>query len=259
MYKLKGLLSVLFALTLIAGCAKNPLEPTIDTGVRLHLFDTPPIGDVEHIYMGIVEVAVRDVNGVWHTHPVGKTCDFLELINGVTDSIDIPVDIGSYDGIRIVVARENLIVVKGTEYPLNVPSTQEPDANMVIEFDVSSGNVSEILSDFHVAKSVTKGESGYSLNPSFNAHKKANCGTVSGKVLDKNGIGIKSAVSVKRSSGADLTSTISKGTGYYKLYLPEDSYELKAEIVDDAGNILKTAPESVTVMKEQETMCDLRF
>lgn len=277
-----GVLGVLSALVLVAvlvmvQCSKNPIEQGIGE-VTVHLFGSspgvgdlsgdkaPPIGDVSHIWLTIIEVGAHASDGTWETKEITNgTYDFLTLINGVTEPLDLTLTPGQYTGLRLVIDSINSIVVDGQTYPLKVPSGEQTGVKLSLGFDVVEGEFYEILVDFDIGKSIARAQGGdlYILRPHYNAYKKVLCGTIAGKTMLTDGAGVGSLVEVVDVvDGTKGTSTISdETTGAYKVYAPAGSYNVHAKkqaAPPDTVTVVSEEKE-VLVQEEQEVQCDLKF
>jgi hypothetical protein len=270
-----------FIIGAIVGCggsAGTGGTGTTATGnLRLLAIDAPPPpGNVEQIFLTVNEIRVHKTGGGWMTiSDTPVTLDFLQLVNGVTGILaDEELPVGKYTQLRLILERENEIVIDGETYPLVVPSGQQTGVKINLDFEILENEIIEIVVDFDASKSIVWTPGNYKLKPSFRAFKMVLSGTISGVVCDEHGEPIANALveaipvvlaePLNMSKNLDESGeaeeedeVISIGTltneyGQYMLILTEGIYDLQASaegFVKDGAthkNIQVTPGEAVT-------------
>ena len=235
----KSLSTVLLFTLLFLGCDDaGDGDVTSGSGTfKIEIFDSPPPDSVENIFITIKEVSVHKAGGGWDTLSQPEvTLDFLELINGVTESlVDEPLESGDYTQLRLVVADSNTVVINGESYPLKIPSGTETGIKLNLNFTILDDEIIEVMVDFDASKSIKWTPGNYKLSPVFKVFKKVLSGTVAGSVNNFSGTSIANAVVTAITVSSDSVSTVTDSTGAYKLILLEDSYSLEASADGFAG------------------------
>jgi hypothetical protein len=131
----------------------------------------PGMSGIEHVWLLIKEVQVHTSgDGEWATIATPNArFDFLELVNGVTQPLDIfPLQPGHYTQIRLVLGDVNEIVVNGQSAPLVVPSGVQSGIKLVHQFTIAEGVKTEICLQFDILKAIhfAKGQ-GYIMHPTY--------------------------------------------------------------------------------------------
>jgi hypothetical protein len=126
---------------------------------------------VEHIWITIKEVQLHiagdsSENG-WKTVATpNKKFDFLQLVNGLTEPLDLyALPAGHYTQIRLLLGDEaednygtaipaNTIVVNGERFPLTIPSAYTTGIKCVRSFFIEENEVTEICLAIDVLKAI---------------------------------------------------------------------------------------------------------
>ena len=114
--------------------------------------------------------------GGWIDIPLNppRKINLLDLANGVLDELgEAPLPAGHYTQVRLVLDPNNgagmantVVPTGGVETPLVTPSAVQSGIKLVHQFDVAPGELSDLVLDFHVCKSiVVRGNGTYALKP----------------------------------------------------------------------------------------------
>jgi len=242
-----GILTVL-GILLSTGCQDKDIDHNQQGRLVVKLTDAPfPIDTIESATVSIVKVEIRKVGGGdQQEYPfvdlpmLEETMELnlLDLRNGVTASlIDMEIEPGSYDLIRLYVDEASLSIKEGETYTLKVPSGSQTGIKLFMDpaLNVAGGLTTEVLLDFNVEKSfVLKGNmgtpagiKGFNFKPVIRAVNNTTTGTVAGVVdyadtLQKN-------VSVWIAQDTIITSAFTDTTGYYAMPgIPAGFYSVSA-------------------------------
>lgn len=168
------LLPVLLTIILIILACHNPLDDkdVKNTILQVTIHDTPFIlqgKTVEALYITIKRIdIIRSCDGAIITLLDKEiTMDILEITaNDPVVLSNVPVLPGKYEQLRLVLTRENTIVVDGEEYPIIIPSGEQTGVKLSGTFTIPPGKFFIIDLDFDAQKSVlyTNGQ-GYKLKP----------------------------------------------------------------------------------------------
>ena len=155
--------------------------------------------------------------------------NLLELRNGVTaDLVDMEIEPGDYDLIRLYVDEAGLVVSGGNEYNLKVPSGQQTGIKIFMEpaLKVVSELTSEVVLDFNLEKSfVLKGNAntpagikGFNFKPVVKAVNNTTEGTLAGEVFDADTDALLPGVSVWiEQDETEIASASTDELGYYAI------------------------------------------
>ena len=239
---------ILIPLTLLLflafSCETTDDEGELGSGtVMIQAFDAPFQGDVEHIYLNILQVSVHkavadsgsDTTASWIIlSDADTTIDFLELVNGqVATLIEEELDAGQYSQLRLLLGDSSAIVVDGVSHQLKVPSGSQSGVKLNLGFSVDPDEIVEIYLDFDASKSIKKHprQDRYSMNPTFKVFKSVLSGTIAGTIVDTAGTGLEDVV-VNAVTASDTTTTLTDTDGNYQFILLGGTYGLSAEAVD---------------------------
>ncbi len=154
-----------------------------NSGSQLSLFLTDkPTHEFDAVCVTIGDIAVHkddDPEGYWNTilH-VDETFNLLDLGGGVRKQLGI-VDLepGHYTQMRLMIGDTpsdghefaNYVTVKGTNYPMKIPSGFQTGIKLVQGFDINENSTTELIFDFDASRSVViAGNSGkYLLKPTI--------------------------------------------------------------------------------------------
>lgn len=127
--------------------------------------------------------------------PDPEPFNLLDFRNGLTaDLVDMQIEAGSYNLIRLYVEEAGLVVKDGEEYMLKVPSGAQTGIKVFVEpaLQIVGGLTSEIVLDFNLDRSfVLKGNmdtpagiKGFNFKPVIKAINNTTQGTVAGHVIN---------------------------------------------------------------------------
>lgn len=243
-------LIILALLSLVIGCSSgtSPKEPG---QLRLYLVDSPAAYEQVNIVVDRVEVHQADTDsgsGWMVVNDSSETYDLLVLRNGANSVLgDQMLPAGKYTQIRLIIGAGSNIVVDGTTYPLEIPSTTGVKLNH--PFTIESGALYLLTLDFQVEKSIVQTGTGqYKLQPVIRVVANAVSGSVSGLITPA------SAQSVIRTEvGIDTVSAYADtSTGAFSLVaLPAGIYDLAITPTDTM--YLDTIVADVPVVIQQDT------
>lgn len=155
--------------------------------LKLAMTDAPSCG-YDHVYVTVIKVRVHqsatasDSDAGWSEMAIpAQRMDLLQLNNGVLQELgSMPLPAGRYQQIRLVLADNpanptsanplaNALVPSGssTEIALSTPSGQQSGYKLQANFDVTGGQLADVVLDFDACHSIVKaGNSGrYNLKP----------------------------------------------------------------------------------------------
>lgn len=243
---LLGIASVL-SLILFTGCQDINDDRHDQIGnLVIKLTDAPfPIDMIDEATVNIVKVEIRKKSeGEEEGYPYitlseeSREFNLLDLRNGVTaDLVEIEIEPGNYDLIRVYVDEASLVVKEGETYGLKVPSGAQTGIKIFIEPElyVAGGLTTEVLLDFNIEKSfILKGNvntpagiKGFNFKPVIRAVNITTAGTVEG-VVDYADT-LQQDVSVWIAQETVITSAFTDTSGYYAMPgIPAGFYTLSA-------------------------------
>ena len=246
------LFPVFMAILLLMGCESSD-EGDLGSGtVMIQAFDAPFQGDVEHIFLHILEVSVHkavadsgsDTTASWIVlSDADTTIDFLELVNGqVATLLEEELEAGHYSQLRLLLGDSSAIVVDGVSHELKVPSGSQSGVKLRLGFSVDPDEIVEIYLDFDASRSINKhpNQDRYSMRPTFKVFRSVVSGTIAGTVLDTSGAGLDDVV-VNAIAGEDTTTTLTDADGGYQFILLAGDYELSADAFELTADTIYTA------------------
>jgi hypothetical protein len=208
--------------------------------LRIWLIDSPPPQDVEHIYLTVLGVGVRNSKGEAITLQLDPyRVDIVGLIGGYAVSLTynyssggyfVDVEPGDYRSVLLLLAQINSVVESGDSLadslliPEGVPFEYELDEN----FTILPGEYMTIVVDFDASKSINWESEPYSLTPSFRIFQRSNAGFIRGTVKtveDTSEVAVKFAA-LHAVSSTDSMTTLSDTAGNYSLFIPEGTYDV---------------------------------
>lgn len=176
-----SLITSLAASGLLAACSGGG-STTANGSLKVSLTDAPACGyDAVNVTVSKVRVHQRasaeEGDGGWIdiTLDPARKIDLLSLTNGVLAELgQVSLPAGRYTQVRLVLEPNtgnnvaNSVIPSGTsaEVALDTPSALQNGIKRVNEFDVTSGQQTDLVLDFDACKSVvTKGTGNYALKP----------------------------------------------------------------------------------------------
>lgn len=166
-YNLFGLMAFIFAIMFsFSSCNKEEDLNTAQGELVVNMTDSP--GNYLNLDVEISRVEIMNENGDWFTlNENARTYNIISLTNGeqATIASQSELDAGIYTQLRLSFgANSNLGVAAGNSvlsYDMNV----ESQVDIPVSIEVNASNSSEILLDFHAAKSVVNNLGQYLLEP----------------------------------------------------------------------------------------------
>lgn len=169
--------------------------------------------------------------------------NLLELRNGVTaDLVDMEIEPGNYDLIRLYVDEAALKVVDGTKYEVKVPSGQQTGIKIFMKpsLKVVTELTTDVVLDFDLEKSfILKGNAntpagikGFNFKPVVKALNNTTAGTLAGEVKDAETDALLSGVSVwVEQNETEIDSETTDEQGYYAIdSIPAGFYDVIASL-----------------------------
>ena len=255
MKKVKLFLGILSVLGILFATACQDLDNTNDQqgNLVIKLTDAPfPIDMIEAATVNITKVEIRKRSeGNEEEYPfitvLGESMEFnlLDLRNGITaDLVDVKIEAGNYDLIRVYVDQAGIVVIGEEPYNLKVPSGPQTGIKIFIEpsLRVVGGLTTEVLLDFNVEKSfILKGNmdspagiKGFNFKPVIRAVNNTTAGTVDGMVMNSD-TALEFAYvlmeQVVEQDTFEITSASTDEAGYYAMPgVPAGLYSLSATL-----------------------------
>lgn len=193
--------------------------------------------------------------------------NLLDLTNGVTASlVDLEIEKGMYDLVRLYVSDASVKLADGTEYELKVPSGAQTGIKIFIDpaIEVAGGLTAELLLDFNVAKSfVAKGDvsapegiTGFNFKPVIKGANLSTAGRLTGTVTDVEHVAIDGVqVSIIAADTVYTTSFTDENGDYAILGVDAGTYGLEFE----KEGYETVAVESVAVVAANATTQDVQL
>ena len=153
--------------------------------------------------------------------------DLMKLRNGVVETlVDIEIEAGAYDYLRIYVSEASLTLIEGETFVVKVPSGSTSGIKVKIDPDivVEGGITSELLLDIDLAGSFVlngsidtpAGIKGFNFKPVIRAINISDAGRIEGFVKDTLRVPI-NAVNLWVNVEDETYSTYSEEDGYYNI------------------------------------------
>lgn len=208
-------------------CSDNESNTSDDKAkVELRLTDAPAHFDA--VFIDLVGVSYKMSNGEWQTYTISpKVYDLLELNNGLDVVLGNEwLSVGHLDEIRLLLGKNNKVVIDGVTHDLDTPSAQQSGLKVKVNTNLVAGNVYKMWLDFDAGKSIVeRGNGSYGLKPVIRAFTELTNGQIEGKV---NPLEALATVYVMQNTTDTLAISIPNETGYFKFMgLPEGKYTLK--------------------------------
>lgn len=212
--------------------------------LKIHMTDAPfPTDMVAEANVTINKIEIREKVEDDSIYPYTvlseevMSFNLLELTNGVTANlVDIEIDTGAYDLVRLYVSEASIMLKDSTVYDLKIPSGAQTGIKVFIEpaVEVEGGLTAELMLDFNVSKSfVVRGNpntpagiKGFIFKPVIKASNMTSAGRITGMVMDTSDVAIDGVEVSVIAADTVYTSTFTDSTGMY------------AVIGVDAGNYI---------------------
>ncbi|MCY1635457.1 DUF4382 domain-containing protein [Marinifilum sp. D737] len=193
-----------------------------------------------------------------------RTFNLLTLSNGVTANlVDMDIEIGSYDLIRLHVANAEIVLKDGTKYDLKVPSGAQTGIKIFIDpsIEVAGGLTTELLLDFNVSKSfvvqgnpdTAAGINGFIFKPTIKASNLSTAGRLVGTVFGAEDAGLEGAEVSVIAADTVYTATFTNENGEYTV-LGIDAGTYNVEFAKEGYN--SGSVEGVEITAANQTKLD---
>jgi len=234
---------VVFAF-IFTSCSSDDNDAVSTTGkLKIQLTDAPfPTDLVAEANVSIDKIEIREKNEDNEGSPFitlseeVQEFNLLDLTNGITASlVDLEIEVGSYDLIRLYVAEASIKLNDGTEFDLTIPSGAQTGIKVFIDpsIQVAGGLTTELLLDFDVSKSFVpqggnnslEGIKGFHFKPVIKASNLSTAGRLIGAVDDAESIAIDGAqVSIIAADTVYTTTFTAEDGGYAVLGIEAGKY-----------------------------------
>lgn len=217
-------------LLFILSCGKE------QANIRVWIKDAPPPQDVQHIYLTVNELMVRNAEGeiiVLEDNPY--TFDVIELTGGYFTSLTynmktggstIDIEPGDYTDVIIAFARNHYVERDTTGYMI-IPSDQPQTFELNHPFSLSANDDITLVIDFDASKSINWVSVPYELTPSLTIFESSIAGYIGGVVRDSLGTAIRLAL-CKAANSTDTLTTWTNSNGRYVFMMPVGTYDISA-------------------------------
>lgn len=216
------------ALAFLASSCKKENSDTVPvkntSEVTLHLADGP--GDYEAVNL--------DVQRVEFQHETGGTIAFTPIRAGIYNLLDLrngfdallsrgEMPPGKISQIRLILGSNNTIKVKGTTYPLTIPSGEQSGLKINVQEELKANIPFEIWLDVDAGRSIVETGSGkYMLKPVMRTYTSLTDGRIKGYIIP-----LPPATMIYAIKGSDTISAKPASDGRFMLCgLPEGNYKV---------------------------------
>jgi hypothetical protein len=233
-FKMLKVIAMIVATTAMISCDEVGFaDKDLSSGtLKIHLTDAPfPTDMVAEANITINKIDVRKVNDdeeypfITLSEEV-MSFNLLELTNGVSENlVDIELDTGVYDHVRLYVSEASVMLKDSTVYDLKVPSGAQSGIKIFIDppVEVAGGLTSELILDFNVSKSFVvqgnpntpAGIKGFIFKPVIKASNLTTAGRLAGMVTDTSDVVIDGAEVPIWAADTIYTTTFTDTTGAY--------------------------------------------
>ena len=249
---------VITVLFFILGCGED------EGKIRILITDAPPAQNVKNIYITILGVAIRNMEGeIINLQDDFYTVDIVRLAGGKSTSLTynyetggsfLNIKTGDYQSILLALAQTNSVTIDSITDSLLIPNEYIP-FTFELEKDITifSGEYTTLVVDFDASKSINWESDPYELNPSFKLFNYSEAGFIQGTVKtleDTLEVPLKFAA-LKATNSTDTMTTLTDSTGIYYLFLPEGTYNISAHV---ENFIADTIYEGVTIISDSVQM-----
>lgn len=220
---MKKSILIIIILVFFIGC-----ESESEGGIIIMAIDAPPPQDLEHIYLTVNEVRVKNSEGEWRTlnDYLPYTYDILRLVNGVSALLCYEtLEPGHYTDVLIEIADTNYMYIDGVQYLLILSSDSKTGIELSQEFSVVEKEYTNLLVDFEVSNSIDWTSEPYQLSPKFRIYEIAQAGSVAGTVKDTSDTSIPNVLCMA-TTPIDTFTTLTENSGEYMLILMEGNYDI---------------------------------
>ncbi len=243
------LLLLALSFSFITGCSDNdkstsPGDSTMGT-LKLLLTDAP--GTFDEVNITFSEISANFEDEWIIISGDDKSFDLLTLTNGVTALLGEKVlDAGQYGQIRLKITEAD-VVVDGTSFPLDIPSSTKSGLKLGGGFVIEPAIEISLIIDFDASRSIhTIGhKEEYKMRPVIRLIAQAESGGITGKVTNPQDVPTAYAI-----AGTDTvtSSLVDVENGSFTLgFLPANTYTVA---VADTLGLTNSNPEVMVVVGE---------
>jgi len=263
-YCLRRLLLVVPALALLSGCGGSgggSGGSSVGSGTLAVRLSDAPDPSITALNVTIPKVQAN-INGRWtDVAAPNQTYNLLDLAKNDVLLGQANLPSGTYTQVRLFVSSATVTDSTGT-HDVTVPSGSQTGLKINVDYDLNPNEVTTILLDFNVDKSLVKqGNGQYRLQPVIPAVVKVLSGTVTGVASDGTATLTNASVTAKYLSGSsyaagtEVNTSASLSDGTFKVWaLLPGTYELDLSYTDPSTSTTKTAVvNSVSVAANQNT------
>ena len=261
---LRRLLLVVPALALLSGCGGSgggSGGSSVGSGTLAVRLSDAPDPSITALNVTIPKVQAN-INGRWtDVAAPNQTYNLLDLAKNDVLLGQANLPSGTYTQVRLFVSSATVTDSTGT-HDVTVPSGSQTGLKINVDYDLNPNEVTTILLDFNVDKSLVKqGNGQYRLQPVIPAVVKVLSGTVTGVASDGTATLTNASVTAKYLSGSsyaagtEVNTSASLSDGTFKVWaLLPGTYELDLSYTDPSTSTTKTAVvNSVSVAANQNT------
>jgi hypothetical protein len=254
-------LLALAVLVVAAGCGGGGTTDGGGTG-QLHVRLADALDpDVTAVNVTIDRVEAH-IDGRWQNVPVvAKTHNLLDLNENdvLLASAELPA--GRYNQVRLFITDATVTDGTGT-HNVTIPSAAQTGIKLNVNYDIGPNEVTVLLLDFNVAKSLIKqGNGQYRLQPVIPVVVKVLSGTITGQTVgaDEQGLPFTNIRAIYTSGssypiGTEVNTAASRDDSGFKIWaLLPGTYTLYFEHTDDEDNVTTATVENVVVSANQNT------
>src|SRR6056297_30707 len=259
MKSLKYILLIVSSILAFSACSDMANVDSNQTGtLSVTLTDAPfPIDIVSEANVTITKIDIRnkdsetdgteeeevDEESFTTLTETEQSFNLLDFQNGVkTSLVDLEIEAGTYDLVRLYVSEASVTLNDGTTYDLTVPSGAQTGIKVFINpnIEVAGGLSSELLLDFEVASSfIVQGDmnspdgiNGFTFKPTIKAVNTSTAGRIEGFVTDTSGNPLENA-EVLVFTDSDTSQAFTESNGYYSIIsLDAQTYTVEATTSD---------------------------
>jgi len=260
---LAQLFSVASALTLgvaTIGCGGGGGSVSSGSGtLNMSLADAPD-PTVSSVDVTIDHVQAN-VDGQWQTLSSSSPAFSGNLLNLATTTSPLgtmTLPTGHYTQVRLFITSATITDSTGT-HDVTIPSGAQTGLKVLVDYDISANDVTDLLLDFDVNKSFNKtGNGSYTLKPVVRGTVQVLSGTVTGTVTDSGGP-VQGAVVTLTPTGQAPSDTdptvLTLADGTFKFWgVMPGSYTVSVTFTPSGGGAAETGSEdSETVTAQQNT------
>jgi len=259
MKKIRLLMGTLALLgtVILSGCKDMDQVNDSDKNGNLviRITDAPfPVSMVDSAIVAITKVEIRKLSEgeeieypfitIWEGF---EEFNLLELMNGKSEElVDIQIEAGKYDLIRLYVDEARLVVKEGDTHHMKVPSGAQTGIKIFMKppLQVAGGLTTDVLLDFDLSRSfVLKGNTkspagikGFNFKPVIRAVNYTTAGTIEGMVMNSE-TALENAYvlleQVVEEDTFEITSAYTNDTGYYAMPgIPAGLYRISATLAE---------------------------